>query len=332
MKKLIYFKRLKNNFRKILNTIFPILIGVFFIYLTLKDTNKEIREEIIINFKQADYIIILISISMAVISHIIRAIRWRVMLIPMNYNPKTINLILSVFISYISNLAIPRSGEVLRATIVNKYEKIPFSKGFSTIVIERFIDLIILFMIIIFSMILNFELINSFLKIEEFNFITILIILLTLSSSIIFFRIIYKSENQYLFKFKIFLNEFKEGLMSTYKIKKKSYFISLTLLIWILYVGMFYVMKWSMIETANLSLESILLAFTVGALSISISNGGIGIYPYLVSQVFVFYGIEYDASLSFGWILWTSHTIVVIVLGAISFFILPLFNMKSKRH
>ena len=131
MKKLIYFKRLKNNFRKILNTIFPILIGVFFIYLTLKDTNKEIREEIIINFKQADYIIILISISMAVISHIIRAIRWRVMLIPMNYNPKTINLILSVFISYISNLAIPRSGEVLRATILNKYEKIPFSKGFS---------------------------------------------------------------------------------------------------------------------------------------------------------------------------------------------------------
>ena len=303
MKKLIYFKRLKNNFRKILNTIFPILIGVFFIYLTLKDTNKEIREEIIINFKQADYIIILISISMAVISHIIRAIRWRVMLIPMNYNPKTINLILSVFISYISNLAIPRSGEVLRATIVNKYEKIPFSKGFSTIVIERFIDLIILFIIIIFSMILNFELINSFLKIEEFNFITILIILLTLSSSIIFFRIIYKSENQYLIKFKIFLNEFKEGLMSTYKIKKKSYFISLTLLIWILYVGMFYVMKWSMIETANLSLESILLAFTVGALSISVSNGGIGIYPYLVSQVFVFYGIEYDASLSFGWIL-----------------------------
>ena len=67
----------------------------------------------------------------------------------------------------------------------------------------------------------------------------------------------------------------KKGLMSTYKIKKKSYFLSLTLLIWILYVGMFYVMKWSMIETANLSLESILLAFTVGALSISISNGGI---------------------------------------------------------
>ena len=51
---------------------------------------------------------------------------------------------------------------------------------------------------------------------------------------------------------------------------------------------MFYVMKWTMIETANLNLESILLGFTVGALSLSISNGGIGVYPYLVSQVFIF--------------------------------------------
>ena len=323
---------MKNNLKKILNTTFPIFIGVFFIYLSLKDTNKEIREEILINFKQVDYSIILISISMAVISHIIRAVRWRVMLIPMNYYPKTINLILSVFISYISNLAIPRSGEVLRATIVNKYEKIPFSKGFSTILIERFIDLIILFVIIISAMILNFELVNSFLKIEKFNFSTILIILSVISLSIVFLKIIYISKNQYLIKLKIFLNEFKEGLISTYKMKKKSYFFSLTFLIWILYIGMFYVMKWSMIETANLSLESILLGFTVGALSLSISNGGIGIYPYLVSQVFIFYGIKYDASLSFGWILWTSHTVVVIVLGAISFFILPLFNMKSKRH
>ena len=332
MKKLIYFKRLKINFKKILNITFPILLGGFFIYLSIKDTNKEIREEIIVNIKQADYIVILISISMGIISHVIRAIRWKIMLIPMNYNPKTINLILSVFISYISSLAIPRSGEVLRATILNKYEKIPFSKGFSTIVIERLIDIIILFIIIILAMILNFELINSFLKIEKFNFSAFLIMLLTLSSSIIILKIIYKSENQYLIKLKMYMNDFKEGLISTYKIKKKSYFLSLTLLIWILYIGMFYVMKWSMIETANLNLESILLGFTVGALSLSISNGGIGVYPYLVSQVFIFYGIEYDASLSFGWILWTSNTIVVIVLGAISFFILPLFNMKSKRH
>ena len=323
---------MKNNLKKILNTTFPIFIGVFFIYLSLKDTNKEIREEILINFKQVDYSIILISISMAVISHIIRAVRWRVMLIPMNYYPKTINLILSVFISYISNLAIPRSGEVLRATVLSKYENIPFSKGFGTIIIERFIDLIILFIIIIIAMTLNLELINSFLKIGEFNLSMILILLFTLFTLIIFLRIIYKSKNQYLIKLKIFLNEFKEGLISAFKIKEKSYFFSLTLLIWVLYIGMFYVMKWCMIETANLSLESLLLGFTIGTLSLTISNGGIGIYPYLVSQVFIFYGIKYDTSLSFGWIIWASHTIVVVVLGAISFFILPLFNMKSKRH
>ena len=323
---------MKNNFKKISNTIFPILIGLFFIYLTLEDTDKVIRQEIINNFKKVDYTIILISISMAIMSHIIRAIRWKTMLKPLSYNPKTVNLILSVFISYLSNLAIPRSGEVLRATVLSKYENIPFSKGFGTIIIERFIDLIILFIIIIIAMTLNLELINSFLKIGEFNLSMILILLFTLFTLIIFLRIIYKSKNQYLIKLKIFLNEFKEGLISAFKIKEKSYFFSLTLLIWVLYIGMFYVMKWCMIETANLSLESLLLGFTIGTLSLTISNGGIGIYPYLVSQVFIFYGIKYDTSLSFGWIIWASHTIVVVVLGAISFFILPLFNMKSKRH
>ncbi len=332
MKRLIYLKSLKNNFKKISNTIFPILIGLFFIYLTLEDTDKVIRQEIINNFKKVDYTIILISISMAIMSHIIRAIRWKTMLKPLSYNPKTVNLILSVFISYLSNLAIPRSGEVLRATVLSKYENIPFSKGFGTIIIERFIDLIILFIIIIIAMTLNLELINSFLKIGEFNLSMILILLFTLFTLIIFLRIIYKSKNQYLIKLKIFLNEFKEGLISAFKIKEKSYFFSLTLLIWVLYIGMFYVMKWCMIETANLSLESLLLGFTIGTLSLTISNGGIGIYPYLVSQVFIFYGIKYDTSLSFGWIIWASHTIVVVVLGAISFFILPLFNMKSKRH
>lgn len=332
MKRLIYLKSLKNNFKKISNTIFPILIGLFFIYLTLEDTDKVIRQKIINNFKKVDYTIILISISMAIMSHIIRAIRWKTMLKPLSYNPKTVNLILSVFISYLSNLAIPRSGEVLRATVLSKYENIPFSKGFGTIIIERFIDLIILFIIIIIAMTLNLELINSFLKIGEFNLSMILILLFTLFTLIIFLRIIYKSKNQYLIKLKIFLNEFKEGLISAFKIKEKSYFFSLTLLIWVLYIGMFYVMKWCMIETANLSLESLLLGFTIGTLSLTISNGGIGIYPYLVSQVFIFYGIKYDTSLSFGWIIWASHTIVVVVLGAISFFILPLFNMKSKRH
>ena len=177
MKRLIYLKSLKNNFKKISNTIFPILIGLFFIYLTLEDTDKVIRQEIINNFKKVDYTIILISISMAIMSHIIRAIRWKTMLKPLSYNPKTVNLILSVFISYLSNLAIPRSGEVLRATVLSKYENIPFSKGFGTIIIERFIDLIILFIIIIIAMTLNLELINSFLKIGEFNLSMILIVM-----------------------------------------------------------------------------------------------------------------------------------------------------------
>ena len=48
-------------------------------------------------------------------------------------------------IAYFANLGIPRSGEILRATTLSTYEKIPFEKSFGTIITERILDLIILF-------------------------------------------------------------------------------------------------------------------------------------------------------------------------------------------
>ena len=81
------------------------------------------------------------------------------MLQPLGYKPKFINSILAVLISYIANLGVPRSGEILRATTLSSYEKIPFEKLFGTIVAERIVDLLILLSLIFLTFILQFELI-----------------------------------------------------------------------------------------------------------------------------------------------------------------------------
>ena len=62
----------------------------------------------------------------------------------MGYNPRLINNILAIFITYIANLGVPRSGEFFRATVLQTYEKIPFEKSFGTIIAERTIDLLML--------------------------------------------------------------------------------------------------------------------------------------------------------------------------------------------
>ena len=92
---------------------------------------------------------------------------------------------------------------------------------------------------------------------------------------------------------------------------------------------MFYVVKLAFPETLDLPFEALLIGFIVGAITISATNGGIGVYPFSVSLVLISYGISKESSLAFGWIMWTAQTVMVIVFGSLSFFILPLINRKK---
>jgi hypothetical protein len=93
-----------------------------------------------------------------------------------------------------------------------------------------------------------------------------------------------------------------------------------------MYLAMFYIIKFSIPETASLGLESLIAAFVVGALAISATNGGVGIYPFSVSLVLIAYGISKESSLAFGWIMWASQTVMVVLFGSLAFFALPLVN------
>ena len=70
------------------------------------------------------------------------------MLEPLGFKPKFTNSVLAVLVGYLVNLALPRAGEVSRATVMTNYEKIPFEKGFGTIVAERIADLIMMLLLL----------------------------------------------------------------------------------------------------------------------------------------------------------------------------------------
>ena len=108
----------------------------------------------------------------------------------------------------------------------------------------------------------------------------------------------------------------------------QGFFIAHTLFIWLMYLAMFYVIKWTVPETIPLGLNAILPAFVVGGLAISATNGGIGIYPFSVALVLTAFNISNEAGLAFGWISWASQTLMIIVFGSLSFFVLPLVNRQ----
>ena len=306
------------------------MIGFVFIYLSVKDTTQEDRATIYEAIKSADYRFVLFSLPLGLISHLSRAYRWNFMLNSMGYKPRLINNILAIFITYIANLGVPRSGEFFRATVMKTYEDIPFEKSFGTIIAERVVDLIMLVLVIGIALILQFEFILGFFKEQSFN-PTFLVITLALGGMVfwVLINLLKKSNSAFALKITELLKGLKEGVMTLVKMPKKGAYIFHTFLIWGLYILMFYCIKFALPETVDLPFEALLIGFLVGAITISATNGGVGIYPYSVSLVLITYDISNESSLAFGWIMWSAQTIMVILFGSLSFFALPLINRKK---
>lgn len=310
--------------------IIPLLIGVFFIYLSYQNTTPEDRQNIFKYIKNADYRFVLLSAFFGILSHISRAVRWQYLLAPLGFRPRTINSVLAVLIGYFSNLGIPRSGELLRATAMDRYENIPFQKGFGTVIAERVVDLILLLLCILLALGLQYDMIKAYLNLKDLNFIQTGLSLIILA--MVFFvcrKFFLQSTHPITEKIKHFFQGIWEGMISIKYMKNKGLFIAHTVFIWTMYVLMFWIVKFSIPETESLGINALIPAFVLGGLSISATNGGIGIYPYSVSLVLIAFGISKESSLAFGWIMWTCQTLMVVTFGAMAFFALPLINRQK---
>ena len=96
-----------------------------------------------------------------------------------------------------------------------------------------------------------------------------------------------------------------------------------------MYVLMFYVVTFALPETTHMPFGAIIVGFVVGSLSMALTNGGLGTYPIFVASAFILYGIDENAALAFGWIMWTAQTIMVLFFGGLSFLILPIYNKEE---
>ncbi len=317
--------------KSLLKIILPLAVGFFFIYLSFNNTSEEERNLIYSYIQKADLRFVMLSVFFGILSHLSRAYRWKYLLSPLGYQPRFINSALAVLIAYIANLGIPRSGEILRATTLSSYEKIPFEKTFGTIVAERLVDLLILIGFVLNALILQFDIIWSILSEKKISPFQILIgLAFVIIGYIALKKLFALSQNPLLIRIKNFFWGLAEGVMSLKNMPNKGLFIGHTLFIWLMYLAMFYVIKWTVPETASLGMNAMLPAFVVGGIAISATNGGIGIYPFSVALVLAAFNISNESGLAFGWIMWTSQTLMIIIFGSLSFFVLPLVNRQQK--
>lgn len=280
--------------------------------------------------QNANFTWILMGLFCGLLSHFSRAYRWLYMAEPLGFKPKLANSFMAVYSAYLINYTIPRAGEIARATILSNYEGVPFDQGFGTIVSERIADMIMLFLIIGIAMVLQFEFVTNFFM-SKFSVQSLMIglIILIVLLAVLFYIQKYKSD--FTLRIKNFLKGIVEGAMSIFKMKNKWFFIAHTIFIWIMYVTMFYVTTFAIPGFENMPLGAILVGFILASFSIAATNAGIGSFPEAVVIGFTLFNLPEDPSRAFGWIMWASQTVMIVVIGGLSLLLLPIYNQNKTQ-
>lgn len=303
------------------------MLGVFLVWYSISSATPAERREIWNNIVMADSKWIILSIILGILSHLSRAYRWKYLLEPLGYKPRLANSFMAVMAGYLANLGIPRSGEVLRGATLTTYEDVPFDRAFGTIVSERIADLVMLLLIVAFSLTLQTDTIISYFDDHDINpFWSMGAFLVLVLVGIFILKLIKRSQLPIFVKVRDFARGLLEGMRSILQMKQKGAFIFHTVFIWVMYILMFYVIKFTVPETVSLSWAGIMAAFIVGTFAISTTSGGIGVYPLAMGAVLLLFGINEQAGEAFGWIVWASQTVLVLVLGGLSLLLLPVFN------
>lgn len=315
-----------------LKVVIPIGIGVYLTWFFLSTMKAEDLTKLKLAFLQADYTYIFYGTVIMLSSHMSRAYRWKYMLEPLGHKPNFWKMYHSVMIGYLLNLTIPRSGEVARAGYYSKFQHdAPFNKVFGTIVVERVIDVVMLGLVFVGTVFLQQDL-DAFNEIkgsgQTESGIPVWVYYAVAGGFILFAITIYKSKKIREKAFNL-LTGVLEGVKTIFKLKQRAAYIAHTLYIWFCYIVMIWICSFALPET-NLSINAVFAAFTVGAVAMSTTPGGIGLYPLMVSAVLgTLYGVvNADA---FSMLAWASLTLFTILAGLVSLFALPFISKKERE-
>jgi len=127
--------------KKIFGYLFPLVLMVLFLYLAFSNIDFNVVFSIL---KEISIVWLVVYLIVWFLSHVTRAIRWRIIIHSVKKETSLVNLFGATMVGYGVNCVVPRLGELYRGLFLGKWENISRSSMVGTIVIERVIDIIVL--------------------------------------------------------------------------------------------------------------------------------------------------------------------------------------------
>lgn len=325
------------NLRSVFQYIIMIALAGALLWLSLRglSVDGESKADVLWEaWRQSDKLFLFLMAATAMISHLIRAQRWKMLLESTGNIISLRSSFLSLMIGYLVNLAVPRGGEVSRCYNLFKLDKTPVEVSFGTVVLERIVDLICLVALIGISFFVEWTRLKVFLdtlnvspgsyEVPAWIFVALAGVIL-LGVALFLIR---KNE-----KFQKIILGFKEGVLSIFKLKNKGLFVFQSILIWFLYFIMSYFVIKAFPQTADLGFSAVLTLFAIGSIAMAVPlPGGAGSYHTLVPLGLVMlYNMPKADAIAFVFIFHGWQTLIMIVAGVISL-IVSYYLMRWKRQ
>ncbi len=310
------------------------LIGIFILWLITR--NQDI-EKIWDEVRHANFFWIILAVFSGFLSHLVRAIRWNMLIHPMGHTPATSTTFYALMTGTLANLAVPRLGEITRCVTLSKYSRHPFNSIAGTVVAERVFDMITLLVLIFMTIVFQFSYLKGFLNsfifgplmkmIEDNSLALFLSGLVFLGLMIFVFRYLKKTSIDkagLAGKIKRQVMGFWKGVLTLKDMQQKTMFIILTLAIWAFYFFTVYLVFFALSGTSMLGIAAGFTVLALGSLGIVAPvPGGIGAYHFIVITTMTeVLGIVPESATSYAYIAHAAQTFTILLLGAFSWLVL----------
>lgn len=335
---------MKKKILNILKYLAFLGLGIFLVWWSLHQIPPDKWKDFQNAFSTANYWLLFPVFLILLASHILRAIRWKMLMLPLGYNPSLLNTFFAVMIGYLANLAVPRLGEVLKCTILAKYEKVPAEKLVGTIVAERAFDVVSLLVVFILAFALQFEIIGDYglnlfrqlfkSKTGGFDVSRVILFIAVVVVIVLIARFTLKkfSNIPFIRGVKKIIKGIWEGVISVKDLKHKWLFIVSSIGIWAMYLSGTWIGFNATAGTAGLSLEIAISTLAFASVGMIITPGGIGAYAFFLARVLQKNGVPFELGFANGTLQWFAQFLIIIFVGFVSLGLLPYYNKKNKKN
>jgi glycosyltransferase 2 family protein len=316
------------------------------LYYTLRNISLD---DLIASFKEVELIYILPALVIILLTFVVRAYRWRILLRPFKDIPVN-DIYAPLMIGFMGNILPARAGEFLRAYLVGKKQGITFAGAFSTIIVERLFDLACLLTLFAWVFVVNVDMFDPQLTFSGVSVQTMLagfgkfcgVLVVGLLSFM--FLLAYKEEevkscigwlvkplpDNWKEKILMMVGEFALGCKIIKDPVALMKIIILSVGIWFLFVATYYPFYYAF-DLQNKSLDSLLLLTVMVCVLITIlpTPGFLGSFNAgVLIALHEIMGEAEITAVSFGMVAWAASFIVLIV-GGVFFIFKDHMSMQS---